>query len=171
MIKTFLSILENIYKTDLITIIIIGGISSWITLFLKSKIENLREMERRLNDKRWQIYIKVLEPYFILFSDIKGKGVDNAIEKINTSKYRQSTFELNIFGSDEVVRANNKMYQFLYKNRDLSKKNTVVILFGKLILEIRKSIGNKKTKLDEIEMLESCVFRSIRTAIPKASGH
>ena len=122
MIKTFLSILENIYKTDLITIIIIGGISSWITLFLKSKIENLREMERRLNDKRWQIYIKVLEPYFILFSDIKGKGVDNAIEKINTSKYRQSTFELNIFGSDEVVRANNKMYQFLYKNRDLSKK-------------------------------------------------
>jgi len=157
MIKTFLSILENIYKTDLITIIIIGGISSWITLFLKSKIENLREMERRLNDKRWQIYIKVLEPYFILFSDIKGKGVNNAIEKINTSKYRQSTFELNIFGSDEVVRANNKMYQFLYKNRDLSKKNTVVILFGKLILEIRKSIGNKKTKLDEIEMLESMI--------------
>jgi len=157
MIKTFLSILENIYKTDLITIIIIGGISSWITLFLKSKIENLREMERRLNDKRWQIYIKVLEPYYILFSDIKGKGVDNAIEKINTSKYRQSTFELNIFGSDEVVRANNKMYQFLYKNRDLSKKNTVVILFGKLILEIRKSIGNKKTKLDEIEMLESMI--------------
>jgi len=157
MIKNFLLILENIYKTDLITIIIIGGISSWITLFLKSKIENLREMERRLNDKRWQIYIKVLEPYFILFSDIKGKGVDNAIEKINTSKYRQSTFELNIFGSDEVVRANNKMYQFLYKNRDLSKKNTVVILFGKLILEIRKSIGNKKTKLDEIEMLESMI--------------
>lgn len=157
MIKTFLSILENIYKTDLITIIIIGGISSWITLFLKSKIENLREIERRLNDKRWQIYIKVLEPYFILFSDIKGKGVNNAIEKINTSKYRQSTFELNIFGSDEVVRANNKMYQFLYKNRDLSKKNTVVILFGKLILEIRKSIGNKKTKLDEIEMLESMI--------------
>ena len=114
-------------------------------------------MERRLNDKRWQIYIKVLEPYFILFSDIKGKGVNNAIEKINTSKYRQSTFELNIFGSDEVVRANNKMYQFLYKNRDLSKKNTVVILFGKLILEIRKSIGNKKTKLDEIEMLESMI--------------
>lgn len=157
MIKTFLSILENIYKTDLITIIIIGGISSWITLFLKSKIENLREMERRLNDKRWQIYIKVLEPYFILFSDIKGKGVDKAIEKINTSEYRQSTFELNIFGSDEVVRANNKMYQFLYKNRDLSKKNTVVILFGKLILEIRKSISNKKTKLDEIEMLESMI--------------
>lgn len=157
MIKTFLSILENIYKTDLITIIIIGGISSWITLFLKSKIENLREMERRLNDKRWQIYIKVLEPYFILFSDIKGKGVNNAIEKINTSKYRQSTFELNIFGSDEVVRANNEMYQFLYKNRDLSKKNTVVILFGKLLLEIRKSIGNKKTKLDEIEMLESMI--------------
>ena len=73
MIKTFLLILENIYKTDFITIIIVGGISSWITVLLKSKFDNLREMERKLNDKRWQIYIKVLEPYFILFSDIKAK--------------------------------------------------------------------------------------------------
>ena len=57
MIKTFLLILENIYKTDFITIIIVGGISSWITVLLKSKFDNLREMERKLNDKRWQIYI------------------------------------------------------------------------------------------------------------------
>jgi len=157
MIKTFLLILENIYKTDLITIIIVGGISSWITLFLKSKIDNLREMERKLNDKRWQIYIKVLEPYFILFSDIKGKGSDKAIEKIKSPEYRQSSFELNIFGSDNVVRANNKLYQFLYNNKNLSKKNYAVTLFGKLILEVRKSIGDKKTKLDEIEMLEAMI--------------
>jgi len=114
-------------------------------------------MERRLNDKRWQIYIKVLEPYFILFSDIKGKGVDEAIAKINTTEYRQSSFELNIFGSDKVVRANNKLFQFLYNNKNLSKKNYVVKLFGELILEIRKSIGDKKTKLSEIEMLESMI--------------
>lgn len=32
-----------------------------------------------------------------------------------------------------------------------------MLLWGKLLLEIRKSLGNKKTKLDEFDMLRAMI--------------
>lgn len=58
-----------------------------------------------------------------------------------------------LFGSDNVVNAYNDYFQYLYK--DDSEKNPIVMLnaLGKVILEIRKDLGNDKTVLKEFDML------------------
>jgi hypothetical protein len=57
------------------------------------------------------------------------------------------------FGSDPVVKAYNNFFQYLYNNESNPEPAKMMSLFGKLILEIRKDLGNSKTKLAEFDML------------------
>lgn len=135
-------------------LVVVGGILTWV---VRSRFEEFREVERKLRDERRKIYSEILEPYVKLFAGIsRGDGGANKITKqITSDEYRKAIFELGLIGSDEVVRAYNDLMQYFFKlgTTGTQDMRVTVRLWGKLRLEIRKSLGNKKTKLNEIDML------------------
>ena len=136
---------------------ILGGINTW---FIKSRIEELRAIEEKLREERRNIYAQILDPYIHLFADIKkGKGPDEALKRVTSYDYRKTAFDLNLFGSDEVVLAYNNLMKHTYESEATEKRepNKMMLLWGKLLLEIRKSLGNKNTKLDEFDMLRAMI--------------
>lgn len=130
----------------------LGGLIVW---FVKSKIEELRAIEEKLRLERRKIYGDLLDPYIHLYADLKGEGSKKALKKIMSYDYRKTAFNLSLVGSDEVVRAYNNLMQHTYaaEKKGEQDPNTMMRLWGKLLLEIRKSLGNKKTNLDGIDML------------------
>ncbi len=135
---------------------VIGGIITWL---IKSRVEELRATEKRLIDERRKIYGQILDPYIRLFADLKGQGPAEAIKKITSYDYRKTAFELNLIGSDEVVRSHNNLMKNTYKTEATGKSNPkeMMRLWGALLLEIRKSLVSKKTKLDELDMLRAMI--------------
>lgn len=73
--------------------------------------------------------------------------------------YRKTSFELSLIGADNVVKAYNNLMQHTYKYSETEKQNPkeMMRLFGKLLLEIRRSLGNKKTKLEPYDMLKGFI--------------
>ena len=138
-------------------LMVLGGIITW---FIKSKIEELRAIEEKLREERRNIYAQILDPYIRLFADIKkGKGPDEAMKRVNSYYYRKTAFDLNLFGSDEVILAFNNLMKYTYEAEATEKQDVgkTMCLWGKLLLEIRKSLGNKKTKLNELDMLRAMI--------------
>jgi hypothetical protein len=138
-------------------LMVLGGIITW---FLKSRVEELRATEERLREERRKIYSQILDPYIRLFADLKGQGPSQAIKKITSYEYRKKTaFDLNLFGSDEVVRAYNALMKHTYEAESTGKQDPkeMMRLWGSLLLEIRRSLGNKKTKLNEFDMLRAMI--------------
>jgi hypothetical protein len=94
-----------------------------------------------------------------LFADLKGQGPIQVIKKITSYEYRKTAFDLNLFGSDEVVRAYNALMKHTYEAEATGKQDPkeMMRLWGRLLLEIRRSLGNKKTKLNEFDMLRAMI--------------
>jgi len=137
-------------------LMVLGGIITW---FIKSRVEELRATEERLREERRKIYNQLLDPFIHLFADIKGKGQSQALKKITSYDYKKNAFDLNLFGSDEVVSAFNSLMKHIYETEQTGKQNPkeIMRLWGKLLLEIRRSLGNKKTKLKEFDMLKTLI--------------
>ena len=141
-------------------LITLGGIVSW---FVKSRIEELQAIRETLNEERRKIYKELLEPYINIFVGIKNKkgSEEQAIQQITSYDYRKTAFGLNLFGSDEVIRAYNNLMQYVYKfeagGDQKPQPKEMMRLWGMFLLEIRKNLGNKKTKLNEIDMLRGMI--------------
>ena len=76
-------------------------------------------------------------------------------------EYRKTSFRLSLIGSDAVVKSFNNLMQFSFhmstsQNASASQSGTrkMVSLLGNLLLEIRRSMGNEATKIDNIGMIE-----------------
>lgn len=136
-------------------LVIVGGIITW---FLKSRVEELRATEEKLREERRKIYSQILDPYIHLFADSTGQGPAQ-IKRITSYEYRRTAFDLNLFGSDEVVRAYNALMKHTYEAESLGGQDAreMMRLWGSLLLEIRRSLGNKKTKLKEFDMLRAMI--------------
>ena len=134
----------------------LGGLITW---FIKSRIEELRAIEEKLRDTRREVYGKILEPYIALFADIKGQGQAKAAQKLASEEYRKAAFDLSLFGSDSVVRAYNALMSHVFEAERKGQQDSRELMgrWGGLLLEIRRSLGNKRTKLHEIEMLRGMV--------------
>jgi hypothetical protein len=137
-------------------LVIVGGIITW---FLKSRVEELRATEEKLREERRKIYSQLLDPYVRLFASLKGQDTAQVIKTITSYDYRKTAFDLNLFGSDEVVRAYNALMKYTYQSESAEKKDPkeMMRLWGSLLLEIRKNLGNKKTKLHELDMLRAMI--------------
>jgi hypothetical protein len=137
-------------------LMIIGGFITW---FFRSYLEELKSNRDKLNIERRKIYLDLLIPYIKILSLPKDKGIIEAQQEITSFEYKKTAFELGLFGSDEVLMS----FQDIIKNavnRDKTGiKNTKedLFLWGKLFLEIRKSLGNKKTKMTEFDMLRGFI--------------
>lgn len=137
-------------------LIVLGGIVTW---FIKSRVEELRATEQRLREERRKIYSQILDPYIRLFADLKGQGPTQAIKKIMSYDYRRTSFDLNLFGSDQVIRAYNALMKHTYEAESTGRQDPkeMMRLWGSFLLEVRKSLGNRKTKLNEIDMLRAMI--------------
>ncbi len=133
------------------------------------KLDRIRELEDKLREDRIEIYNALLEPFFVLFTtdvvfsqDPKYKGKNKkeySIGKMLTVDYRKVGFKLSLIADDSVVMAYNQLMQFFYHTKENPAEPEIhtsqwLHLLGNLLLEIRKSLGNKETKVDEWEMLE-----------------
>lgn len=135
---------------------------------IRNRVDRAKELEEKLREDRIQIYNDILEPYIMLFT--KGKPASGShknklyselgAEKVSSLEYKQAAFKLSLIGSDEVLSTFNDLMQFFYTAgeipEDAKEMHTLNLLslFGKLMLEIRKSVGNESTKLNNFEMLE-----------------
>ena len=137
-------------------LVIAGGIVTW---FLKSRVEELRATEEKLREERRKIYSQLLDPYVRLFSDLKGQDTEHVIRTITSYEYRKTAFDLNLFGSDEVVRAYNALMQYSFQSEFARKQDPkeLMRLWGGLLLETRRSLGNKGTRLQELDMLRAMI--------------
>jgi len=140
----------------------IGTISTPIILILLSsigwkirkKLEREVEIENKLRADRIKIYNDILEPFIIILTpDLEENKEDKAIKIIKSLEYKKKGFQLSFTGDDYVLRSFNKLMQYFYNNTE-TDPNKIMSLFGELLLAIRKSTGNEKTKLDNFEMLE-----------------
>jgi hypothetical protein len=137
---------------------------------VRAGLERRQELEDKLREDRISIYNKLLEPFIILFmtdaawqADPKNKNKnkgDIATRTMLSLEYRQTAFRLSLICSDAVVKAYNDLLQYFYQRGDpgmppdQSDLKNMVSLVGNLLLEIRKSMGNEATKLDNWSMVE-----------------
>lgn len=133
---------------------VLGGVIIW---FITSRIMEILKTKEKLNEERRKAYVEILAPYIRILTDLKGKGPIQALKEIQTYEYGKVSFELALFGSDDVVRAHNEFRQHIFKAAETGDKEVrakeLFHLLGKFLLEIRRDVGNRKTKLKELDML------------------
>jgi hypothetical protein len=136
----------------------IGGLIVW---FFESRAEKLRKVEESLQDRRLKLYSDTLDPFIRLFvgvSDEEGEGqaADQAFAELKSYEYRKAAFDLTMFGSDEVVLAYNAMWQHIFKEGSSAANiREMVRLWANILLAVRRSGVNPKTKLGERDILAS----------------
>ena len=139
-------------------LLLIGGAVSW---FIKRRYEELRLLQEKLREDRRKTYAEILEPYIMIFTGISGdsKLTDKAIKKVKSLEYRKTAFDLSLIGSDEAVRTYNALMQQFYRDDETGKQDPSLLMrsFGKVLIAIRKDLGNKKTKLNELDMLKAMI--------------
>ncbi len=142
---------------ELVLIPITGVALGFVGWYLRSSIETIRREKEDLQDKRRQIYIQILEPHIRIFAGIKNPSEANkAIRQVTSFDYRKALVELNLMGSDDVVRAMNDLMQYMYSlERDdtSTKPEDILVHWGGVLLAIRRDLGNKGTRLAEVDML------------------
>ncbi|HEY9032051.1 MAG TPA: hypothetical protein VIM93_11875 [Kangiella sp.] len=151
------------------TPLIVLGMSA-IGWSFKQKLEREKELEDKLREDRINTYNEILEPFILLLmtneaweSDKKNKKRNKdeiATQKLLSLNYRKAGFKLSLVGTDAVVSAYNDLLQLFYNSEttdaDVSLDNLykMMDLLGTFLLQIRKSMGNKSTELDNWQMLE-----------------
>jgi hypothetical protein len=148
-----------------ILVLILTGVG-WT---IRKRVERAYKMEEKLRDDRIDVYNKILEPFIISLApseafknteEYEGKPKNEiVVKKITSLDYKQNAFKLALMGSDNVVKAYNDLMQFFYQKQNNKKEDSeeIMNLLGNFLLEIRKSVGNEKTSLSNLEMLEGMI--------------
>lgn len=141
-----------------------------IVWFFTSRVEAIRREKEKLQDERRKIYMQILDPFIRVFAGVKNPSeTQKALKQIISYENRRAFFELNMLGSDDVVRAVNNYMQYIYKKGDDDSPGNpqeILVHWGGLLLAIRKDLGNKRTKLKEADMLRALITdidRAVKT--------
>jgi hypothetical protein len=140
----------NILHTILL---LIAGAAGW---YLKSRYEELRAIEERLASERRKIYADLIDPFVQLFSAKDDQERGKIVAKLTEYDYRKTSFEYVLMGSDGAIRAYNNLMAAMYtgnKDPETRDEKEILRLLCSLLLEIRKSLGEKKSKLKNKDML------------------
>jgi hypothetical protein len=142
-------------------LITIGGIISWM---IKSKKEEVLNAEAKSREFKIETYKTLLEPFIATLTfTLPEKVKQKEINKLTTLEYKKAVFDLTTFGSDESIKIFNKIMQTFFHSeiyQDENGKytpeygNRLIALISELLLQIRKDLYTKKTKLRRSEMLE-----------------
>lgn len=148
------------WTTIVVAILGSGGLT-WI---VRGWVERWRSVQEALHQERRERYAQILNPYVQLFASLslppvtQKKRQEEIEEVITSAEYRKEVFDLALVAEDEVVRAYNRMMSVFRKleGEDASSRTVQALsAFGDLLVEIRKSVGNKRTDLNEVDMLQA----------------
>ena len=139
---------------EILTLVVVAVASGVIVWLVQSRYEAIRRETERLHNERRNIYLAALEPTIRVFAGVKNRSeTKRALIQLSSFEHRRVMFELNLVGSDEVVRAVNDYMQSVFKAEpDLSES---LGNWGRILLAIRKDLGDRKTKLNHVDMLRS----------------
>lgn len=131
---------------------ILVPVTGFLVWYIQSRIETIRREREKFQEERRKVYLKILDPYIEL---LRGSNYKEVVKKMTTSEYRKIFFELKLMGSDDVNIALNRMFQHYSNksNQDPKEYKKDMEIIGQLFLAIRKDLGNRKTKLQPIDML------------------
>ena len=138
---------------------LIAALTAFIGWYARHYMATIARHRELLHEERRQIYLVVLEPFFIGLSKSKAK-TRRSEQIVNSPAYRQAMFTLSLIGSDETVHAVNEMMQRAFKvtSEDPLTPTDLIRHFGGLLLAIRKNLGLKGTKLTPRDMLRSTII-------------
>jgi hypothetical protein len=130
----------------------LGGFVAWA---IRSTIEDYRDAERELTAERRALYERVLEPFLapLITADGQEDAVSAMQDEIFASpEYKRAVFEMTLFASDAVVRAFGDI-----TNSANDPASNPLVLWARLLLAIRKSVGNKGSQLTLADMLRATI--------------
>ena len=127
----------------------------------------VQQLEDEIRGTRIELYEKVLAPFIDALNSAgqtqpqrrgrRGQGGQAGVPDINRQDFRRSAFRLSLFADDDVVRAFNDFMQFAYEmesSQDSVDPQAMLATLGRLLLAIRRSVGNADSSLSELEMLK-----------------
>jgi hypothetical protein len=118
----------------------------------KQKYETRMEQERLTFETRRQTYEDILKIFIDALAQ-RGAHMDEAALR---NDMMRAGFKLNIYGSDEVIRAYNNFRQLGAQQ----PPNPIALLveFARLLIKIRKSTGFPDSSLNEEQILRSFII-------------
>ncbi|MCF6295803.1 MAG: hypothetical protein L3J25_08950 [Flavobacteriaceae bacterium] len=133
-----------------IIIPIVLAIFAGLGWLYKHEKEKRVQVEKQLSEKKYNVYYKFISIFFDIFKSIKkGKTYNinsNVIDKLIDIKK-----DLIIYGSDEVIRK-----FFKWEEASNNSQGSLVPITD-VIIEMRKDMGNRKTKITSKDFLKSVV--------------
>ena len=143
--------------TEILAIPLVAAIIGLGAWYIRTKRESLNLERQSLLDNRRALYMQVLDPYILLFSNLdNAKAHSNALATLVTPKYRKAMFEIKLLASDQVVSAFNDLMQFFYQareNNESAEPIQALTKWGEFLLAIRRDVGSQTTKLAPLDML------------------
>ena len=140
LIKTLLLTTLPIILTAII------GYTSW--LYQREKEKRI-SIQNQLSDKKYQVYIKIINLFFGLFEDTILKK--NETQKNIYAKMLEIIKELTIYGSDGALK------QFSYWKRTSGNGDKPPVQglkdFVDIIIALRKDMGHPSTKINYDDIL------------------
>lgn len=136
--------------------IILPILSLFIGAYFQRQRDKLNIEQEAFFLKKRENYFNVISPLVLMISNGSNKTEqDKVIKMILTNEYRKEVLGLSLYGNDNVVASFNNLFQLIYNKDKLEENPSLIIpLLGKVLVEMRKELGNKKTKLDEFRILE-----------------
>ena len=134
------------------------GFFGW---YLRSLFESAKRDRERLQGDWKKIYLELLYPFVMAIgSSGDPERQKEAIDHVETLRYRQTIYEVTLIGSDEVVIALSEFLKLFWKaDREGESVSTGAIIthWGSLLLAIRRDLGEKRTKLVGEDMLRTYI--------------
>jgi len=138
--------MENYIPTLIpIVLAVLAGLG-WL---YKHEKEKRLLIEKQLSEKKYGAYYKFISIYFDLFKSVK-KGQPPNTKKL-TNEMIDIKKELTIYGSDEVIT------KFFFWEETSSNNENSLIPITDIIIEMRRDMGNPKTKITTEDFLKSLV--------------
>jgi len=141
----------------------VGGAIAWV---IRGRVDEWRAIREQLRSERRERYRQVLNPYVLVVS---GTEAIDAAKVARSAEYRTEVFDLVMVAEDDVIRAYNEMMDkfVVMEAADPEKKDTATRTafrqFGTVLLEIRRSLGNRKTDLSEVDILRAIGFKDAKS--------
>ena len=140
-----------------ITTIVLGAVIATLAYLLRSEREHRREIERQVSEKKYDVYMDLMDSFEAMLHGDESQRKDN-VARLNDVKRK-----LIIYGSDDVIKP-FQVYLRLATSEDTIKTVTDVssrkslnekfeTVIGNVILAIRRDMGNRKTKIKSRDLL------------------
>ena len=127
---------------------VLAGPMGWL---IRSAYERDERDRQGVSEARWDAYMGVIDPYIRILTGTRNpRETQKALKAVQRVEHRRHVFRIALMAPDGVVQAYNELMRATYTD-----SSQAMLLFTRLLLEIRKDLGNRGTALEGVDMLIS----------------